>query len=188
MAAVTKIPAVTASGAATASRSADHLRPDASVIDAFDYLEEELGIKEKQNPLEDGNKAWIKPLQELSMATNLLGACLFGSICLAIKGSTWAKMLSSVVGRAYSLNDLLKAAERVINLERMINVCYGFDRKDDTLPKRVLQEPAADGPGKGQVVHLDKALDSYYAAMGWDVATEVPKEETLKELGLGWIR
>lgn len=75
---------------AVSPRGADHLRPYASVIDAFGYVEEELGIHEKQDPLQDGDKAWLKPVQELSMATNLMGACLFGSICLAIKTSTWA--------------------------------------------------------------------------------------------------
>jgi aldehyde:ferredoxin oxidoreductase len=172
---------------ATSPRGADHLRPYASVIDAFGYLDEELGIKEKQNPLEDGNKAWVKPLQELSMATNLLGACLFASICLAVKGSTWAALYSAVTGRPLSLQDLLKAAERVINMERKINSRYGFDRKEDNLPKRLLKEPAADGVGEGQVVDLDKALDSYYDAMGWDIATGLPKLAKLKELNLGWM-
>lgn len=172
---------------ATSPRGADHLRPYASVIDAFGYLDEELGITDKKNPLEDGHKAWIKPLQELSMATNLLGACLFASICLAVKGSTWASLYSAVSGRALSLQELLKAAERVINMERVINARYGFDRKEDTLPKRLLKEPAADGVGQGQVVELDKALDSYYEAMGWDIASGLPKPEKLEELQLGWM-
>ena len=172
---------------ATSPRGADHLRPYASVIDAFGYLEAELGITEKQNPLEDGHKAWVKPLQELSMATNLLGACLFASICLAVKGSTWASLYSAVTGRELALPELLKAAERVINMERMINARFGFDRKEDKLPKRLLKEPATDGVGQGQVVDLDKVLDSYYKAMGWDMATGLPKPEKLKELNLGWM-
>ncbi|MCX8061837.1 MAG: aldehyde ferredoxin oxidoreductase family protein, partial [Anaerolineales bacterium] len=79
---------------ATAARGADHLRPYASAIDAFGYRDEELGVVGEIDYLEDGNKAWIKPFQELSMATNLLGVCLFASITLAIKASTWAKLLS----------------------------------------------------------------------------------------------
>lgn len=172
---------------ATSPRGADHLRPYASVIDAFGYVDEELGITEKPNPLEDGRKSWVKPLQELSMATNLLGGCLFASICLAVKGSTWAALYSAVTGRNLSLHDLLKAAERVINMERVINARYGFDRKEDKLPKRLLKEPAADGVGQGQVVDLDKVLDSYYEAMGWDIVTGLPKPEKLKELNLGWL-
>lgn len=172
---------------AVSPRGADHLRPYASVVDAFGYTEAELGITEKQNPLEDGNKGWVKPLQELSMATNLLGACLFASICLAVKASTWAALYSAVTGRFLTLEALLKAAERTINMERIINTRFGFDRKDDKLPRRLLEEPATDGVGKGQVVNMDKALDSYYAAMGWDIATGIPKPEKLNELKLGWM-
>jgi aldehyde:ferredoxin oxidoreductase len=172
---------------ATAARGADHLRPYASAIDAFGYRDEDLGIVGDIDYLEDGNKWWIKPFQELSMATNMLGVCLFASITLAIKASTWAKLLSKAWGVEVSKQDLLRAAERVINLERMINARLGFDRKDDTLPKRFLTEPAPDGRGAGQVVDLETALNSYYQAMGWDLQTGLPTPEKLQSLGLGFV-
>ncbi len=168
-------------------RGADHLRPYASAIDAFGYREPELDIVQDVDYLEDGEKSWVKPLQELSMATNMLGVCLFSSITLAIKPSTWAGLLSSAVGRTVTKEELLRSAERVINLERVINASFGFDRADDMLPTRFLQEPAPDGRGEGQTVDLDVALDSYYASMGWNVETGLPTAETLESLGLGWL-
>ena len=168
-------------------RGADHLRPYASTIDAFGYVEPELGIEEAVHYLEDDGKAWVKPLQELSIATNMLGVCLFSSITLAIKPSTWAGLLSAAVGWTVNKEELLRAAERVINLERVINASFGFDRSDDRLPTRFLEEPAPDGRGEGQTVDLDVALDSYYAAMGWDAATGLPTSDTLKGLGLSWL-
>jgi aldehyde:ferredoxin oxidoreductase len=172
---------------ATSARGADHLRPYASAIDAFGYRDEELGITGDINYLEDGNKGWVKPFQELSMATNMLGVCLFASITLAIKASTWAKLASAAVGRTISKDELLKAAERVINMERQLNARFGFDRKDDTLPERFLKEPAPDGRGEGEVVDLKKNLDSYFESMGWDLNTGLPKRETLERLGLDWM-
>lgn len=172
---------------ATAARGADHLRPYASAIDAFGYRDEDLGIVGDIDYLEDGNKWWIKPFQELSMATNMLGVCLFASITLAIKASTWAKLLSKAWGKEVGKKDLLLAAERVINLERMLNARLGFDRKDDTLPKRFLVEPAPDGRGAGQVVDLEKALNSYYESMGWDLATGLPTPGKLHQLGLDFV-
>ena len=62
-----------------------------------------------------------------------------------------------------------------------------FRSKDDTLPKRLLTEPAPDGRGKGQVVDLDKVLDSYYQSMGWEITTGLPKTETLEKLNLSWL-
>ncbi|MBW1649590.1 MAG: aldehyde ferredoxin oxidoreductase family protein [Deltaproteobacteria bacterium] len=172
---------------AVSPRGADHLRPYASVIDAFGYIEEELGINEKKNPVEDDNKKWIKPLQELSMTTNIMGACLFASICLAVKPITWSDMLNAVTGEKRTVKDLLKAGERVINLERIINKKFGFDRKDDKLPKRLLTEPAPDGVGKGEVVNLEVALDSYYEAMGWNKTDGIPTLKKLEELNLLWV-
>jgi len=164
-------------------RGADHLRPYASTIDAFGYLEEELGVTEKVNPLREENKAWVKSLEELSMATNLLGVCLFTSITLAIKGKTWAELLSNATGYEFSYKDLFKASERVINLERMFNIREGFSRKDDYLPERFSREPAKDGPGKGEVVDQDKLLDLMYEIKGWDT-NGVPTKEKLQELEL----
>jgi aldehyde:ferredoxin oxidoreductase len=165
-------------------RGADHLRPYASVIDAFGYLEEELGITEKVSPFEDDNKYWVKPFMELSQLTNLLGVCLFASITLAVKGSTWTGLYNAVTGLQMSTEEMLKAAERVINLERMFNIREGFDRSDDFLPQRLIKEKAPDGLGKGEVVQMDVVLDDFYKTMGWNLKTGIPKQEKLKELDL----
>ena len=172
---------------AVSPRGADHLRPYASVVDAFAYRNEELGITEDVDFLDDGNKAWVKPFMELSMATNQLGVCLFTVITLAVQPSTWAALLSAATGESWTKDDLLRSAERVIVLERLINARFGFTRADDTLPKRLLTEPAADGRGEGQVVDLDKALDSFYTAMGWDLKTGLPTDETLQRLGVSGV-
>jgi aldehyde:ferredoxin oxidoreductase len=172
---------------ATSARGADHLRPFASTVDAFGYREPELGIVDDISYLEDGNKSWVKPLQELSMATNVLGVCLFASITIAVKASTWARLTSAAVGYPISKDELLLVAERVINLERMVNARFGFDRKDDVLPRRFAEEPAPDGRGKGQVVNLPVALDSYFESMGWDQRTGLPTPEKLASLGLAWL-
>ena len=169
---------------AVSPRGADHLRPYASVVDAFAYRSEELGLTYDVDFLDDDNQQWVKPFMEFSMATNLLGVCLFSVITLAVQPSTWAAVLSAATGQTWSKEDLLKAAERVINLERLVNARWGFSRKDDTLPKRILTEPAPDGRGEGQVANIDVSLDSFYAAMGWDRESGLPTEETLEKLGL----
>lgn len=165
-------------------RGACHLRPFASTIDALGYIEPELGINERPSPFEDSNKAWVKPLMELSMLTNLLGVCLFASITLAVKGKTWTNLYNAATGEKATLEEMLKASERVINLERLFNAREGFDRKDDILPERLTKEPAPDGPAKGQVVNVDLMLDELYEAMDWNLETGLPSERKLEELGL----
>ncbi|PUA33392.1 MAG: hypothetical protein B7O98_02925 [Zestosphaera tikiterensis] len=169
---------------ATSERGADHLRPYASAVDAFGYIEPELGITEKKDPLKDTDKAWVKPFKEYSMLFNMLGMCYFTGILLAVKPSTLAGLFTAVTGINTDKETLLKSAERVINLERAFNAREGFTRKDDTLPERFLKEPAPDGRGKGQIVNLNVILDEYYEAMGWDKETGLPTVRKLKELDL----
>jgi len=174
---------------AVSPRGADHLRPYASTVDAFGYREPELGIDPDAviSITEDGNKGWVKPLMANAMIPNLLGTCLFTNITLAIKPSTWAKLHSRALGREMGKDELLLAAERVMNLERMVNATFGFDGADDTLPERFLKEPGVDGPGTGQVVDLKLALESFYEAMGWEAEEGLPSVETLARLGLDWM-
>ena len=169
---------------AVSPRGADHLRPYASVVDAFAYRNEELGLTYDVDFLDDDHQQWVKPFMEFSMATNLLGVCLFSVITLAVLPSTWAAALSAATGENWSKDDMLKAAERVINLERLVNARFGFTRADDTLPKRITSEPAPDGRGEGQVARIDVSLDSFYAAMGWDLESGLPTAETVEKLGL----
>lgn len=78
-----------------------------------------------------------------------------------------------------------KIGERTLCLERCFNVREGFDRKDDTLPKRMRTEPLKNaGPATGQTVkNLDGLLDEYYDALGY-TRRGIPSEEKLKELSL----
>jgi aldehyde:ferredoxin oxidoreductase len=172
---------------AVSPRGADHLRPYASVVDAFGYRNEELGLTYDVDFLDDDNQQWVKPFMEFSMATNLLGVCLFSVITLAVQPSTWAATLSAATGREWSVESMLKAAERVINLERLVNARFGFTRADDTLPRRITSEPAPDGRGEGQVADLQVSLDSFYAAMGWDLESGLPTDETVDRLGLAGV-
>ena len=85
--------------------------------------------------------------------------------------------------RPLGLRLLIRAGERVYNMERLYNNRRGFTRADDTLPPRLLNEPSPEGPSKGWVSHLEPMLEEYYRTRGWD-ANGVPKPHKLEELGL----
>ena len=76
-----------------------------------------------------------------------------------------------------------ETGERIWVLEKLFNLKAGLSKKDDTLPKRILEEPADVGTGKGLVCRLDEMLPEYYELCGWD-AEGVPTSETLQRLGL----
>ncbi len=78
---------------------------------------------------------------------------------------------------------LMRTGERIFNLERLFNLKAGLTAKDDTLPKRMLEEPMPEGPAKGMVVHLDEMLPEYYRLRGWS-PEGVPTGMKLQQLGL----
>ncbi len=91
-------------------------------------------------------------------------------------------LINPITGWNWSTDDLLKTGDRIYTLERMFINREGFDRKDDTLPLRLLKEPMPEGPVKGHVVELEKMLDEYYEARGWKNGK--PTKEKLEELEL----
>jgi len=92
-------------------------------------------------------------------------------------------MLEAVTGVPYNEESLMLAGERIWNQERMFNLKAGLTTADDTLPRRILEEPCLKGPAEGQVVKLKEMLPDYYRVRGWD-ENGVPTPEKLAELGL----
>jgi aldehyde:ferredoxin oxidoreductase len=87
--------------------------------------------------------------------------------------------LRLVTGIDYTEGDLSLIGERIWNLERLFNLEAGLSGRDDSLPKRITDEPRVNN----QVVHLDRMLSEYYRLRGWD-EDGVPTPEKLEELGL----
>ncbi|MEM2738198.1 MAG: aldehyde ferredoxin oxidoreductase C-terminal domain-containing protein, partial [Candidatus Bathyarchaeia archaeon] len=80
----------------------------------------------------------------------------------------------------------IMVGERILNLTRMFNVREGITRRDDALPKRLMEQPHLDGPSKGKIVTremLNKMLDDYYKLRGWN-KDGIPTEEKKRELNL----
>jgi len=95
-------------------------------------------------------------------------------------------IVNLVTGWEFTVEELEKAGERIYNLERLINVKRGRNRKNDTLPYRVMHEPIPDGPAAGRYCpqeDLDAMLDRYYTLRGWD-QNGIPTNGKLVELGL----
>jgi aldehyde:ferredoxin oxidoreductase len=119
--------------------------------------------------------------QHLSAAFDALGVCKFAGF--AVSDELLARMMTAITGNEFVPQNLHNVGERIWNLERLYNLREGFIRKDDTLPKRMMEEPLKDGPAKGRVVNLVPQLEEYYRYRGWD-SEGVPSKAKLKQLGL----
>ena len=160
---------------ATSNRGGCHVR-------GYLISPEILGSPEKLDPfVVEGKGQWVKIFQDLTAVIDSEGLCLFTSFALG--ADDYAELLSAATGFDYTTDEVMKAGDRVWNLEKLWNLKIGLTKKDDYLPPRFLNEPLPDGAAKGQVVYLDALLSDYYKVRGWN-EEGVPTEEKLKELGL----
>ena len=83
----------------------------------------------------------------------------------------------------WTVERMFETGERIWNLERQFNLAAGLTKADDSLPERLLKEPAKSGTAKGKVNELDRMLPEYYEVRGWN-SDGVPTAETLERLGL----
>jgi aldehyde:ferredoxin oxidoreductase len=140
----------------------------------------------KADPLTEKDKGeLIARVQKEQALEDSLIACTFGNT--GLDPNMYSQMLLSATGIEDfgGADQLLKIGEKIVCLERCFNVREGFRRKDDTLPHRMISEPLRNaGPTTGQIVKdLDRLLDEYYAALGYD-PDGIPTSNKIKDLEL----
>ena len=117
-----------------------------------------------------------KDLETLAIVVNSVEFCVMASFWPPLVWYDRAQLFfESVIGVKRSQEDILAACERIVQLRKAYNLRLGWDRNQDTLPKRMLKEAASSGPTKGIVVPLDKLLDSYYWHWGWTRDGKIPR-------------
>jgi len=161
---------------ATSNRGACHLR-------GYTVASEVLGIPVKTDPLATEGKAeLVKAFQDATAAVDSSGLCLFTTFAWTLEDI--APQVDGACEGDWTAERMLALGERVWNLERDFNLRAGITGADDTLPGRLLNEPANTGPAKGRVADLPVMLAEYYALRGWS-AEGIPTEATRQRLGLG---
>jgi aldehyde:ferredoxin oxidoreductase len=160
---------------ATSNRGACHLR-------SYTVASEVLGIPVKTDPLTaEGKPELVKAFQDATAAFDAAGVCVFTSFAWTV--ADVQPQVAAACGEEFTLEKMNEIGERIWNMERDFNNRAGFTAKDDTLPPRLLNEPAKTGPAKGLVNKLPEMLPKYYEIRGWDAEGRL-KPETRERLGL----
>ena len=160
---------------ATSNRGGCHVR-------GYMISPEILGAPEKLDRFTiEGKAQWVKTFQDLTAVIDSLGLCLFTSF--AMNAADYAEAYNAVCGTEHTVESLLEAGERIYNLERLFNLQAGIDPDQDTLPKRLLEDPIPAGPSKGSVHRLSELLPEYYTLRGWG-ENGIPEKDRLTKLGL----
>ena len=155
-------------GYATSNRGACHLKHDVFAEDM-----EDQSAAGKAEP--------CKTSQDSIATIDSTGLCLFTSGAWDM--ADYAEQLDAACKGSWTRTILEEVGERIWNLERQFNLAAGLTRADDTLPPRLLNDPAPSGTAKGRVCELDTMLSEYYGLRGWD-NQGVPTPETLSRLNL----
>jgi len=168
---------------ATSPRGACHNQSDYFLIDMGQVLTS-LRMKtiDRQAGAEKAQNVAIH--QDWRTIGNSLVLCAFANVPV----ETVLDLVNAACGLDWSLDELMRAGERGWNLKRVINNRLGLTRKNDKLPKALLQ-PYMDHPSgaNGFAPDLETMLEAYYKAREWDAETGYPKKEKLISLGLEWL-
>jgi aldehyde:ferredoxin oxidoreductase len=156
-------------GYATSNRGACHLR-------ANPYASDFTTTETKDKP------EVVRTSQDLIAAIDSTGLCLF-TLHSGATPEHYVAQVAGACGGDWDVARFVKTGERIWNLERQFNLAAGLTVKDDTLPKRILEEPAPSGVAKGLVSGLPTMLPEYYRQRGWTEDGR-PTPETLHRLGL----
>lgn len=183
-------------GHSTSNRGADHLYA-LPTIDLTGNVEAATRFFPECMPeiLERTSEKYKPDMNILSEAycaiSDALGVCKFTTTeAFILYPEDFSRGLSELPGYDLDEKEIIKAGERIVNLERMYNIRHGFDRKDDQLPSRFLTEPATlidmetkEVISEGMLVDLDYMLDRYYRLRNW-TKDGIPSADKLNELGL----
>lgn len=160
---------------ATSNRGACHLR-------SYTVASEVMGIPVKTDPLTaEGKPELVMAFQDATATFDSAGVCVFTTFAWGL--ADLQPQLAAACGPEFTLENLQLIGERIWNMERDFNNRAGFTAADDTLPPRLLNEPAKTGPAKGLVNKLPEMLPKYYTVRGWDTEGRL-KPETRTRLGL----
>ncbi len=131
----------------------------------------------------------VKTGEEIYSLFDSLIVCKNTAFPSGISIGTLVGIVNSVMGWNMSALQLKEIGERTVNLCRAFNGREGMTRKDDVLPKR-LMEPLLEGGFRGEAISkktLGKMLDQYYEMRGWNIKTGLPTKRKLEELKLDHI-
>ncbi len=131
-----------------------------------------------------GKGKFVKEAEDVYTVYDSLILCKFTRAVITVEVA--AELYRLLTGFDVSVEELVKAGERIYNLEKAFNVREGAGRKDDYPPPRVMEDPIPSGVARGHRITKemhDKLLDDYYRERGWDGEGR-PTREKLLELGL----
>jgi aldehyde:ferredoxin oxidoreductase len=107
------------------------------------------------------------------------GACAFMSF--ATPPHALKDLLEAVTGHEI---DMVRTGKRILNMRHLFNLREGLKPTQNLLPARWLgNPPLEDGPLKGNTVDYMQLAENFFEAIGWDLETMMPDQNSLEDIG-----
>jgi aldehyde:ferredoxin oxidoreductase len=165
-------------GFAVGTRGADHNRSGAYELDFSTSVDRFHG---------DDRAAALAVEPELRAALmDSLILCKFLRHAIDDLFAESAAMLREVVGWSVGVDELRRTASRIVDLKKAFNIREGWKPADDTLPRRLLEQPLPEGAAAGARLtpeRLARMIRAYNVARGWSEDGYL-RADALSDLGL----
>jgi aldehyde:ferredoxin oxidoreductase len=173
-------------GYATSSRGACHLEAMSHIFERSVTLPD-LGFPEVSDRHgTEGKGRLVAVTQDLMALFDSLKLCKF-TLFGGVKPRHMVHWLNYVTGWDQSLEEFMKAGERIFTVKRLINNRLGITSTDDTVSERVLSLKRGSGGSAEHLPDLDRMKEQYYAYRNWDKDGQ-PSVETIQALNLTELR
>ena len=127
--------------------------------------------------------------EDVFAVSDALGLCVFTTTAsYGMSPERMAALFSALMGLEVNEDDLLRCGRRIVTLERLLNLRFGWTRaSSEQAPWRILHEPFKDRYGREYTLPIEKLegmIREYHGLHGWDAESGVPGEGALRELDL----
>lgn len=113
-----------------------------------------------------------------------VGGCLF-AMTFGIQHWNIMKMLNAATEWNKTADEYMEIGMKMQTIRQMFNIKHGINPINNIMHKKIAGYPLLkNGPLKDRSFNIDEMVELYWKHFGWDQKTGVPKEKTIKSLGL----
>jgi aldehyde:ferredoxin oxidoreductase len=167
-------------------RTKNHLEEELGVSEEFiENMDIPSGIKEAifgQPPHKVDIPMMAKYSEDLISLINATGVCIRPPVLRTFGPGLLSRGLHATVGLELSPEEVLRAGERIWNVQHLFNLREGVTIEQWKFPDRFYQHDAGGGVLNQEKVQ--ETLRKYFIAREWDPETGILSSEKLEELGL----
>jgi aldehyde:ferredoxin oxidoreductase len=129
--------------------------------------------------------AGFGPSQFQDHVVNSAGLCLHSDLAAADPRYYLVGFMKAVTGWDRSIDELLKAGERIATMRHVFSLREGDNPLKRYLHPRIIgRPPQTAGPLAGVTSDIEAQIAANLAALDWDPGTAVPSRRKLHELGM----